>query len=116
LPRQYQVDVLRKGKVLQDHQHRQRLQDGAQRQQQQALVDQARRLITPDEAKVLIMKRWNSVLHETINGYLQTHQRKLLQAIEVIWEKYTTPLHEILSERESESKLLDSLLKELGYE
>jgi len=82
----------------------------------QALVDQARRLITPDEAKVLIMKRWNSVLHETINGYLQTHQRKLLQAIEVIWEKYTTPLHEILSERESESKLLDSLLKELGYE
>ncbi len=82
----------------------------------QNLVDQARLLILPEEAKDIILKRWNAVLHETINGYLQIHQRKLLEAIEVIWEKYTTPLHLILYERETETQRLNSFLKELGYE
>ncbi len=82
----------------------------------QNLVDQARLLITPEEAKELILKRWNSVLHQTINGYLQTHSRQLLMAIENLHNKYTTPLHSILSEREKETALLNSFLMELGYE
>lgn len=80
------------------------------------LVEQARLLIPPEEARELILKRWNLVLHETINGYIQTHQRQLLKAIENIWDKYNTPLHVILSEREKDTKILDSFLKELGYE
>ncbi|MDD5363079.1 MAG: type I restriction-modification system subunit M [Ignavibacteria bacterium] len=80
------------------------------------LVEQARLLIPPEEAKELILKRWNSVLHETINGYIQTHQRQLLKAIENIWDKYNTPLHIILSEREKETQTLNEFLKELGYE
>ena len=82
----------------------------------QNLVDQARLLINPEEAKELILKRWLSVLHSTINGYLQTHQRQLLQAVENLHEKYTTPLHSILSEREKETQLLNTFLMELGYE
>jgi type I restriction enzyme M protein len=82
----------------------------------QTLVDQARLLITPEEAKQLILKRWNSVLHQTINGYLQTHSRQLLLAIENLHGKYTTPLHSILSDREKETALLNSYLMELGYE
>lgn len=82
----------------------------------QDLVDQARLLISLDEAKELILKRWNSILHQTVNGYLQAHQRQLLQAIELIWDKYTTPLHSILSEREKETQLLNDFLIELGYE
>lgn len=82
----------------------------------QNLVDQARLLISPEEAKELILKRWLSVLHSTINGYLQTHQRQLLQAAENLYEKYTIPLHSILSEREKETQLLNSFLMELGYE
>ncbi len=82
----------------------------------QALVDEARLKITPEEAKKLILKRWNTVLHLTINGYLQTHQRQLLVAIENLYNKYTTPLHGILSEREKETKLLNTFLIELGYE
>jgi type I restriction enzyme M protein len=82
----------------------------------QNLVDQARLLITPEEAKELILKRWNRTLHQTINGYLQAHSRKLLLEMEKLHNKYTTPLHSILSEREKETQLLNSFLMELGYE
>jgi type I restriction enzyme M protein len=82
----------------------------------QALVDEARLTITPEEAKELILKRWNRTLHQTINGYLQAHSRHLLQSIENLWEKYTTTLNSILEERKKETQLLNSFLKELGYE
>ena len=82
----------------------------------QNLVDAARILITPAEAKELILKRWQATLHSTINGYLQNHSRQLQDAVENVYEKYTTPLHGILSEREKETKLLDNYLLELGYE
>lgn len=82
----------------------------------QALVDQARILITPEEAKELILTRWQLTLHLTVNGYLHTHQRNLFQAVEKLWDKYNTPLHNIVSEREKETKLLNTFLRELGYE
>lgn len=82
----------------------------------QALVDRARLSITPEEAKELILKRWNTLLHQTINGYLQTHSRQLLLAIENLHNKYTTPLHTILTEREKETEQLNKYLVELGYE
>ena len=82
----------------------------------QELVDEARLKITPEEAKALILSRWNRTLHQTINGYLQAHSRHLLQNIENLWEKYTTTLNSILSEREEETKLLNAFLTELGYE
>lgn len=82
----------------------------------QNLVEQARLLITPEEAKELILKRWQNVLHQTINGYLQTHSRQLLIAIEHLHSKYTNPLHSILEERETETQLLNTFLMELGYE
>ena len=82
----------------------------------QGLVDEARLKISPEEAKSLILARWKSKLHETVNGYLQSHQRHLFQSIEQAWDKYTTPLYSILSKREKETELLNSFLKELGYE
>ena len=82
----------------------------------QVLVDQARLLITDEEAKELILKRWLKTLQDTVNSYLQTHKRELLQAVENLWQKYTTPLSSILSKREEETQLLDHFLEELGYE
>ncbi|HNX89725.1 MAG TPA: N-6 DNA methylase [Paludibacteraceae bacterium] len=82
----------------------------------QQLVDLARMSITPDEAKELILKRWKLILHQTINGYLQNHSRQLLQAVENFYDKYTIPLHGILTEREKETKLLNDFLVKLGYE
>lgn len=82
----------------------------------QQLVDEARLKITPEEAKELILSRWNRTLHQTINGYLQIHSRGLLQNIENLWEKYTTTLNSILSQREEKTQSLNSFLTELGYE
>jgi type I restriction enzyme M protein len=82
----------------------------------QELVDQARLKITPDEAKELILGRWNRTLHETLNGYLHTHSRLLLQDIENLWDKYTLTLSSILTEREEQTRLLSGFLEELGYE
>ena len=82
----------------------------------QALVDQARLLITPEEAKELILKRWLRTLQQTVNDYLQTHQRQLLQAVENLWDKYTATLHSILNAREIETETLNNFLIELGYE
>jgi len=82
----------------------------------QALVDQARLLINAGEAKELILKRWLQTLQDTVNTYLKAHQRQLLQAVENLWQKYTTPLHTILSDREQETQLLNQFLMELGYE
>lgn len=82
----------------------------------QNLVDQARLTISVDDAQRLILDRWNRVLLQTIDGYLQTHRRTLLQSVELIWDKYTKPLHSILSDRDKETRLLKKYLKELGYE
>jgi len=82
----------------------------------QDLVDLARLSITPEEAKELILRRWKTTLHQTINGYMETHCRKLLLALENLHDKYTVPLHAILSEREEEAELLNNFLIELGYE
>lgn len=82
----------------------------------QNLVDTARERILPEEVKELILNRWKSVLHTTINGYLQTHYHILWLSIENLWDKYTTPLHIILRDREKENNLLNIFLTELGYE
>jgi len=82
----------------------------------QELVDEARLKIMPEEVKELILNRWNRTLHKTLNGYLQSHSRHLLQSIENLWEKYTATLNSILSQREKETQLLNSFLTELGYE
>ena len=82
----------------------------------QELVDEARLKITPEEAKALILSRWNCTLHQTINGYLKAHSRHLLQSLENLWGKYTTTLNSILSEREEQTQLLNNFLTELGYE
>ena len=82
----------------------------------QNLVDQARLLITPEEAKELILKRWLRTLQQTVNDYLQAHQRQLLQAVENLWDKYTTTLHSILDAKEKETETLNNFFVELEYE
>lgn len=82
----------------------------------QALVDQARLTITPEEAKELILKRWQLTLHQAINVYLENFRRQLLTDVESLFDKYTVPLQSILNDRDKETELLNSYLIELGYE
>ena len=78
--------------------------------------DSARGNITPEEAEGLILKRWEATLYKTIFAYLQNHSRLLLSDIENLQDKYTLPLHNILSDRDKDTQLLNNYLIELGYE
>lgn len=80
------------------------------------LVEQARAKITPEEAKKLIIKRWERTLHTLITGYQEIHTRNLVNAISALFDKYSTTLHEVLNSRELETQLLNKFLNELGYE
>ncbi|MBN2801885.1 MAG: N-6 DNA methylase, partial [Deltaproteobacteria bacterium] len=80
------------------------------------LIAKAREMITPDEAKELILVRWKNVLSTTILVYVADYQRGFLNRLENLFEKYTVTINEILEEREKESAQLTGFLKELGYE
>lgn len=80
------------------------------------LVEEARAKITVDEAKELIIKRWERNLYTLIDGYQEIHTRNLINAIEALFEKYVTTLDEVLISREKETQLLNTFLMELGYE
>jgi type I restriction enzyme M protein len=80
------------------------------------LVEEARAKITVEEAKELIIKRWEKTLHKVIDGYQEIHTRNLIKAICDIYDKYVTTLDDVLISREKETKLLEIFLMELGYE
>jgi type I restriction enzyme M protein len=80
------------------------------------LVEKARDAISEEQAKVLILARWQQVLNNTVMTYVAQYQRGLLERLQILFDKYQLPLHDILAEREQEAAVLASFLKELGYE
>ncbi len=80
------------------------------------LVEKAREKITPDEAKELILARWEITLRNTVMEYVNRYERELVTDIETRYVKYETTLTDILGAREQASAELDAFLKELGYE
>ena len=80
------------------------------------MVEKARAKISVAQAKELIIKRWERTLHTVIDGYQGIHTRKLINAIEELFEKYVTTLDAVLNSREKETELLNSFLIDLGYE
>lgn len=81
----------------------------------EALADKAREQISDDDARRLITARWLNSLHGIINVYLEAHARGLQQKVELIYDKYSVTLNDLLSERDAATKELDVYLKELGY-
>ena len=84
--------------------------------QNDELVAAARAKISEDEARELILERFERVLTEQFDGYLQQYQRLFIAAIENLWDKYAVTTKEILAERDQAATQLGSFLKELGYE
>jgi len=80
------------------------------------LITAARAKITDDEAKRLILDRFQRLLTEQFDGYLRQYQRTFIGAIENLWDKYAVTMKQILEERDRESGQLNQFLVELGYE
>ncbi len=81
----------------------------------EALADKAREQISDDDARKLITQRWLDTLHNNIEVYLEAHSRRLQQSVELLYDKYTVTLQNLIEERDAATKELDAYLQELGY-
>ena len=81
----------------------------------EALADKAREQISDTDARRLITQRWLATLHDNIAVYLEAHARRLQQCVELLHDKYSVTLRNLLDERDAATKELDGYLKELGY-
>ena len=81
-----------------------------------ALVEKAREKITPEEAKALILERWQDTLNTTVMDYVNRYERQLITELENRYTKYCNTLSSILDGRENAAKQLNRFLIELGYE
>jgi type I restriction enzyme M protein len=80
------------------------------------MIAAARAKISEDEAKRLILERFQRLLTEQLDGYLRQYQRAFIAAVENLWQKYAVTTKQILADRDREATQLTSFLKELGYE
>ncbi len=110
------TDSIKKHVVLEDELKKCRTEVKELERYKETLVEEARAKITVEDAKSLIIKRWERTLHTVINDYQENHTRNLIAAIEELFEKYTTTLDSVLNSREKETQLLNNFLIELGYE
>ena len=79
------------------------------------LADKAREQISNDDARRLICERWLRTLHDTVNVYLEAHTRRLQQAVELLYDKYSVTLTSLIEERKAATDELENYLIELGY-
>ena len=80
------------------------------------LVASARKKISVDEARVIIIDRLEKLLLATYQGYLRGEQRACIKTVENLWAKYAVTAREIEAERDQASQQLQAFLVELGYE
>lgn len=79
------------------------------------LADMAREQISNDDAQRLICARWLKTLHDTVTVYLEAHTRRLQQAVELLYDKYSVTLTSLIEERKAATDELENYLIELGY-
>lgn len=80
------------------------------------LVESARKRITNDEARIVIIERLKQTLLSTYRAYLRTDQRACIKAIENLWSKYAVTAKTIADARDDASVQLQTFMVELGYE
>nr|WP_288053655.1 N-6 DNA methylase [Methylobacter sp.] len=80
------------------------------------LVQNARKKISTDEARMVIIERLRQLLLNIYRAYLRADQRACIKAIENLWSKYALTAKTIETERDVASRQLQAFLVELGYE
>lgn len=82
----------------------------------ESLLAKSKEKITPEEAKELILARWQGILYETVMDYVNRYERTLIAHLETRFVKYETTLTTIIDKRTKAATELDHFLMELGYE
>ena len=84
--------------------------------QKDTLIASARAKISEDDARGLILGRFQRLLTEQFDGYLRQYQRAFIAAVENLWAKYAVTTKQILAARDRQAAQLNDFMKELGYE
>ncbi len=79
------------------------------------LVAAARAKITPEDARVQILRRFREHLFATYRAYLDTDRRAVTAVIENLHDKYAVTVQDIEQKRSDAAAELDGYLKALGY-
>lgn len=84
----------------------------------QTLHDEFTRMngvITPDEARELILQKHNELITTELNRYLLAEKRKLLATLDEFWDKYAVSTAELETQRTDTLAELKAFLAELNY-
>jgi type I restriction enzyme M protein len=84
--------------------------------QKDEMIAAARAKISEDEARRLILERFQRLLTEQFDSYLRQYQRGFIAAVENLWQKYAVTMKKLLAGRDQAATQLDIFMKELGYE
>jgi len=79
------------------------------------LVEKAREEITKDEAKVLILERFQKTLLTEYEARLRVYVSALIRRVENLHDKYAVKAETILKQRDKAANDLQNYLEELGY-
>lgn len=72
-------------------------------------------ILTEGQAKGLILNKLFDLIHIELMRYLNAEKRRLIQAVEHLWDKYAVSKIELEEKREELLGQLDEFLKALGY-
>jgi type I restriction enzyme M protein len=64
---------------------------------------------------MLILKKLYDLANLELNRYFDAEKRRLIRAVENLWDKYAVPSRTIESERVNILETLDGFLNGLGY-
>ncbi len=79
-----------------------------------ATLEKARADLTGAQEQDLAMQIWYADLTAHLDGYVTTHRRKVIAALENWWDKYANSLANLETRSEAAAVQLASYLKELG--
>jgi type I restriction enzyme M protein len=106
---------LKRHKALEDEAKTLKAHIKSTTEKRDALVEQARKKINADEARVIIVERLGKVLLASYQHYLRADQRACVAAIENLWRKYAVTAKQIEAQRNTAAEQLQAFLVELGY-
>jgi len=78
-------------------------------------VTQKRNSLTEQEAKELLLEKFNQTIKQYLEKYLNDEKKELIKIFENLWDKYKVSLNQLKAERDEEVKKLDEFLIKLGY-
>jgi type I restriction enzyme M protein len=71
--------------------------------------------MTTTQARELILEKWQHLIIDRLQQFINTEKRILIAEYEKLWEKYNLPANHIEKERTDAMTELNQFLKQLSY-